>query len=127
MFLVISLFIPHWHTNFNDYFCCRTEQNGIPCKSEDLDADIQRLKEREMKKISMILFVLAAVFAGVFAEGTEPAGIQPQMVQAAFYTPSYQCVYLKGSDELGLAYIVKINAVHAEQPVVKPDNTVTSC
>lgn len=45
-----------------------------------------------------IVLVLCALLCGaMFAEGGE----NPQLVQAGFYTPNYQCFYMKGSDELG--------------------------
>lgn len=55
-----------------------------------------------MKK-TIVTIALVLLYAGIWAQ-SEPKGIQPQMVQAAFYTPTYQCFYLKGSDELKLAY-----------------------
>lgn len=54
-----------------------------------------------MKKILCILSV--AVLAGglLVAQEAAPVGVQPIVVQAAFYTPSYQCIYLKSVDEIG--------------------------
>ena len=49
-----------------------------------------------MKKV-IFLVAFALVCGVMFAEGGE----NPQLVQAGFYTPNYQCFYLKGSDELG--------------------------
>ncbi len=49
-----------------------------------------------MKKV-IFLVAFALVCGVMFAEG----GGNPQLVQAGFYTPNYQCFYLKGSDELG--------------------------
>jgi len=58
-----------------------------------------------MKKTVIAMFALVALCAGLYAEGAAaPKGIEPLMVQAAFYTPSYQCIYLKGSDELDPNY-----------------------
>jgi len=55
-----------------------------------------------MKKTLLAMVALVALCAGLYAD--EPKGIEPLMVQAAFYTPSYQCIYLKGSDELDKNY-----------------------
>lgn len=68
-----------------------------------------------MKKICMIMIAALVVSAGAFAEkkgkasaAAAPAGVlagnQPLMVQGAFYTPTYQCIYLKGYDTLELKY-----------------------
>jgi hypothetical protein len=67
-----------------------------------------------MKKILIIMLALATICAGAYAEkkkaeaAADPnapiAGIQPLMVQAAFYTPTYQCIYMKGTDELDPNY-----------------------
>lgn len=59
-----------------------------------------------MKKGLMILLALTALCVSLSAEApvAAPKGIQPLLVQSAFYTPSYQCIYLKGSDVIGGKY-----------------------
>ncbi|HOU37846.1 MAG TPA: hypothetical protein PK786_07325 [Treponemataceae bacterium] len=57
-----------------------------------------------MKK-GLVLIAALALMAGMAPSlFAEPAGELPQMVQAGFYTKTYQCFYLKGTDELGLKY-----------------------
>ncbi len=55
-----------------------------------------------MKKTLFVLVALVALCVSVYAEDVAPKGNQPQLVQAAFYTPTYQCFYMKGSDKLGM-------------------------
>lgn len=57
-----------------------------------------------MKKGIPVLALLAVMIGISPMLFAEPAGELPQMVQAGFYTPSYQCIYLKGTDELGLKF-----------------------
>ena len=52
-----------------------------------------------MKKGLLMALALVMLLAGLQAEDK---GNQPLMIQSAFYTPTYQCFYMKGSDELGL-------------------------
>lgn len=53
------------------------------------------------KRIALIVFSLVMFTAGMTsAVFSEPVGELPLMVQAGFYTPSFQCFYLKGTDEL---------------------------
>jgi len=56
-----------------------------------------------MKKGLMIAAALVALCAGLTAEAPAMKGTMPLLVQAAFYTPTYQCIYLKGSDKLKLS------------------------
>ncbi len=59
-----------------------------------------------MKKTVVLCTALALLVTlgfGAWAEDAAPKGIQPLMIQAAFYTPTYQCFYMKGTDKLGLA------------------------
>lgn len=58
-----------------------------------------------MKKIKSLVvgIVLTAICStGLFAQSK--GGQMPKLVQAGFYTPSYQCIYLKGTDELNLKF-----------------------
>ncbi|MBR5866892.1 MAG: hypothetical protein IKZ04_03180 [Spirochaetaceae bacterium] len=48
-----------------------------------------------MKRV-IFLVAFALICGAMFAQGGE----MPQLVQAGFYTPSYQCFYMKGSNEL---------------------------
>jgi hypothetical protein len=58
-----------------------------------------------MKKGLLMAFSLVMLLAGLQAEDKAVlAGNQPLMIQSAFYTPTYQCFYMKGSDEMGLKY-----------------------
>lgn len=57
-----------------------------------------------MKRTCAVLIVLTLMVVMAPAVFAEPEGELPQMVQAGFYTPSYQCIYLKGTDDLGLKY-----------------------
>ena len=54
-----------------------------------------------MKKTLCILLVFALAVGFVAAQDAAPVGVQPIVVQAAFYTPTYQCIYLKSVDEVG--------------------------
>lgn len=54
------------------------------------------------KRIALLVFSVVFFSAGMVSVAfSEPTGELPLMVQAGFYTPSYQCFYLKGNDELG--------------------------
>jgi len=57
-----------------------------------------------MRKISILAALAAIAVGGLFAQAAEFKGIKPLFVQAAFYTPTYQCIYLKGGEEMGLKY-----------------------
>lgn len=57
-----------------------------------------------MKKEFFVLAILTIMIGTSPVLFAEPAGELPQMVQAGFYTPTYQCMYLKGTDELGLRF-----------------------
>ncbi len=54
-----------------------------------------------MKKTLCILLVLAFACGFAVAQESAPKGVQPNVVQAAFYTATYQCIYLKSVDEVG--------------------------
>lgn len=61
-----------------------------------------------MKKLLSVVFTFVMVCYGLFGQTAAPeavfAGDQPLLVQSAFYTPSYQCIYMKGSNDLALKY-----------------------
>lgn len=57
-----------------------------------------------MKKTVAVVCALLAMAVFVPSVFADPAGELPQMVQAGFYTPSFQCFYLKGTDDLGLKF-----------------------
>jgi hypothetical protein len=59
-----------------------------------------------MKKGLLVLLSLTMLCLSLSAEDNDALkGNQPMMIQAAFYTPTYQCFYLKGNDDLGLKYV----------------------
>ncbi|MBN2810736.1 MAG: hypothetical protein JXP39_02450 [Spirochaetales bacterium] len=73
-------------------------------------------------KIIGLIAVLAVAGAALYGADTAiPKGVQPLMVQGAFYTPSWSCIYLKGSDELKLKY--KPNAWNTYSIKVTKDAT----
>lgn len=54
-----------------------------------------------MKKIVTILLIACLACGFIAAQESAYKGIMPSVVQAAFYTPTYQCIYLKSADEVG--------------------------